>query len=57
MENRFTSFKAELKLLEKKYNIKLRAGFINSYDDDNNLIMQDKRTKTEVYLKTLTDRQ
>ncbi len=48
-------FKKGIIRLQKKYDLVLVSGYINSYDDDANIIISDEEGKNEVYFDTLSD--
>ena len=60
-EDRALLFKKAVQRAEKRYGVEIRAGYINSCDDDNNLIIEEKiytnkfnyKIKNEVYFDTL----
>ena len=55
-EERAKAFKDSILKLEKKYGVYIEAGYINSWDDSENLLIQeivDARVINEVYFNTL----
>ena len=59
-EERAKLFKESVQRAEKKYGVEICAGYINSYDDSENLIIQEVKRKdkiehitNEVYFDTL----
>lgn len=61
-EERAKLFKESVQRAEKKYGVEICAGYINSYDDSENLIIQEVKRKdnieyttNEVYFDTLKD--
>lgn len=52
---RANEFKLAVEKAEKKYCVTLNAGYINSWDDSENLIITDDETDEEVYFRTLAD--
>lgn len=55
-EERAKLFKESVLRAEKKYNVSIKAGYINSWDDSENLLIQefnDCEVINEVYFNTL----
>ena len=55
-EDRARLFKAAVMKAEEKYGVRINAGYINSYDDSENLLIQefnDCEVINEVYFDTL----
>lgn len=55
-QERAKEFKKAVLRAEKKYGVSIRAGFINSWDDSENLLIQefnDCEVTNEVYFDTL----
>jgi len=56
-EERAKLFKEAVEKAEKKYGVEIDAGYINSYDDSENLIIQEMRgveVINEIYFQTLS---
>lgn len=56
-EERAKKFKEAVLKAEKKYGVRINAGYINSYDDSENVLIQeitDCEVINEVYFDTLT---
>lgn len=53
-EKRAKEFKDEVLKLQEKYSVELSAGYLNPAHDDNNLIIDDKKSNDGVYFDTLT---
>ena len=56
-EERAKLFKQAVEKAEKKYKVRIDAGYINSWDDDENLLIQEivnSEVRNEVYYVTLS---